>query len=130
MAKIEISKEEMNQQMMKKHHSEMVDAIKNIEVKENSESIKLLESLDKGIKELSIKITSIPQPKINIPKTEFDTKELVNLLSKMVVGLDELKKSMIDSKKEEKKEEKKKEFDFVIERNMGGYIQSVKAIEK
>jgi hypothetical protein len=123
MGKIEVSSEEFNRAMMKKHHSEMVSAIRDIHIPEPKDNSALISKLDKTISELTKKMESLKTPNIVLPKQENNQKEIVNLLKELI-------KETKNLKAEIKTEEEPKEWEFTVIRNNFGFIQSVKAKAK
>lgn len=119
MAKIELSKEDFNREMMKKHHGEMISAIRDIRIPEPKDNSFIISQLDKTLASLTKKLEVLQTPNITLPKQENNQKEVVNLLT-----------DLIKEVKNIKLEEKPKEWEFKINRNQYGFITSVTATNK
>lgn len=108
----EIEKDEFEMIMMKKHHKEMVNAIKSIKIPEPKDETELIGRLNSAVELLTKKLEVLQSPKIVVEKTEVNQKETVNLLKELIVEIKALKPE-------------KKEYTFEIVRDDFGHIKSV-----
>ena len=108
----EIDKDEFEMLMMKKHHKEMVNAIKSIKIPEPKDETELIQRLNSSVELLTKKLEVLQSPKIVVEKTEVNQKETVNLLKELIVEIKALKPE-------------KKEYTFEIVRDDFGHIKSV-----
>ena len=120
---LEVSPEEFNRELMKKHHSDMVSAIKSIRIPEPQDNSKLISQLNTTINDLTKKLEVLKTPNIILPKQEINQKEFVTLLTSLTNEIKNIKTELTVI-------QKPKEWVFDVIRNSHGFIQSVEAKAK
>ena len=108
----EIEKDKFEMIMMKKHHKEMVNAIKSIKIPEPKDETELIGRLNSAVELLTKKLEVLQSPNITIEKTEINQKEVVNLLQELITKIETFNV--------------KKEFTFDVVRDDYGTIKQVK----
>ena len=83
MAKV-VNKEEFEKQKAKKHHAEMVAAIKAIKIPEPKDNSAVILKLEETISQLTDKLSTLEQPKITVQKTEINQSEVLSLLKQLI----------------------------------------------
>jgi len=118
-----VSDAEFEKERAKKHHKEMLDAIKAIKIPQSRDIQPTIVRLDQSIATLTQKLAAMQQPKITVQKTEISQKEVVNSLNELITEIKELRGVIQDDKRVV--DERGKEWQFDVVRNQVGFIQSV-----
>lgn len=117
---MEVDDEVFKEKLMHKRHREIVDALKSIKVPEQKDNSELIVKFNSAIAELTDKLSKLESPKIVTEKTTINQTEVVNSLKELIKEMKSLKPLLT-------KEESPKEWVFTVNRNFGGFIQSVTA---
>jgi len=127
--KSKVDNGEFQRLLMKKHHAEMIDALKGIKFPQPKDNSALMQKIDTTLSILAAKLDVISSPKVSVEKTVVDQSAVINALKELITEVKSLKvqeaKEVVVEKKEEAKE--KKNYTFTINRDNNGFIQSVTA---
>jgi len=127
--KSKVDNGEFQRLLMKKHHTEMIDALKGIKFPQPKDNSALMQKIDTTLSVLAAKLDVISSPKVNIEKTVVDQSAVINTLKELIIEVRALKSQEVKEVMVEKKEEakEKKNYTFTINRDNNGFIQSVTA---
>lgn len=117
---MEVDDEVFERKLMDKRHKELVTSIKSIKFPEAKDNTELYTKINSAITELTTKLSKLESPKIVTEKTTINQTEVVNSLKELIKEMKSLKESLT-------KVEAPKEWVFTVNRNFGGFIQSVTA---
>jgi len=127
--KSKVDNGEFQRLLMKKHHTEMIDALKGIKFPQPKDNSALMQKIDTTLSVLAAKLDVISSPKVNIEKTVVDQSAVINTLKELIIEVKALKSQEVKEVMVEKKEgvKEKKSYTFTINRDNNGFIQSVTA---
>ncbi len=117
---MEVDNETFERKLMEKRHKELVSSIKAIKFPEAKDNSELINKFNSVITDLATKLSKLESPKIVTEKTTINQTEVVNSLKELINEMKLLKDSLT-------KTESPKQWEFTVNRNFGGFIQSVTA---
>ncbi len=117
---MELDNEAFERKLMEKRHKELVATLKSIKIPEPKDDSELIKNVTKAISDLTIKLSKLESPKIVTEKTTINQTEVVNSLKELIKEMKLVKESLT-------KVESPKQWEFTVNRNFGGFIQSVTA---
>ena len=117
---MEVDNETFEREVAAKRHKDLLSAVKSIKIPEAKDNSELLNKFNSVIADLTTKLSKLESPTIVTEKTTINQTEVVNSLKELIKEMKSLKESLT-------KVEAPKEWVFTVNRNFGGFIQSVTA---